>query len=79
MRNKPVQYRGNSKGDDGTQERIFTSLATNNNGSTSEFSQNFKTENNENYSLQKYNIILTKPLNNEKLTNRSPKLEWEAS
>ena len=58
------------EGDDGTQERVFTSLATNSNGSTSEFSEN------KGYTLATYPITLTYPTEGEEITNRTPLLDW---
>jgi CSLREA domain-containing protein len=66
-------------GDNGTQDHIFTSLATNNLGSTSEFSENFNTENNPNFSLASFPITLTEPSNNRETSDASPLLNWNDS
>jgi CheY-like chemotaxis protein len=65
-------------GDDGTQNRIFTSLVTNSNGSTSEFSSNFEaTASNPDYSIASYPIALVTPVN--VIDNPQPLLDWHAN
>lgn len=61
-------------GDNGTQDNMFTSLATNNLGSTSEFSENFNTENNPNYSLALYPIPILYPTGT--IDDPKPLIDW---
>lgn len=64
-------------GDDGTQNRSFTALATNALGSTSEFGKNVSTTDPE-YSILNYPIQLVSPKRGVRLDDQTPMLDWNA-
>lgn len=64
-------------GEDGTQNHIFTSLATNALGSTSEFGENFELEGNPNYFIESFSITTVAPIGNT--TDTTPLFDWNAS
>ncbi|HEC65646.1 MAG TPA: response regulator, partial [bacterium] len=67
-------------GSDGSDSRSFSTLATNVNGSTSEFGENFLADaNNPNYIFGDYEFDLTSPINGIQITDRTPLLDWEGS
>lgn len=63
----------------GNENRYFSALATNNLGATSEFSSNFYTENNPNYTIQSYDISLTYPIDGVSIDDTTPLFDWNAS
>jgi CSLREA domain-containing protein len=78
--NSPWEAKVTFEGDDGTQERIFSTLATNAKGSTSEFSKNFKaSSDNPNYYIIQYPIELVYPIEGERIVDRTPLLDWNAN
>ena len=67
-------------GEESEEEHIFSALATNTNGSTSEFSENFvANEANPDYSIATYPVELTSPLNNLLISDRTPRFDWNAN
>jgi hypothetical protein len=64
-------------GSDGTDNRIFSALATNSNGSTSEFSENFVASvSNPDYSIIEYDVELVYPIDNIEIDDTTPQLDW---
>lgn len=62
---------------DGTDGRIFSTLATNSNGSTSEFSANFVADtSNPDYEVLEYDIELVYPIDGIEIDDRTPQLDW---
>jgi len=64
-------------GDEGDEGRIFSALATNSNGSTSEFSANFSAdETNPEYEILEYDVELVYPIQSIEIDDRTPQLDW---
>ncbi len=64
---------------DGTDEVVFTSVATNNINSTSQFGSNFDTATNSNYTYLQYPIELVSPINDVEIEDPTPLLDWNPS
>jgi CSLREA domain-containing protein len=78
--NSPWEVVVEVEGDDGDEGRVFSALATNNLGSTSEFSEAFEAiESNPNYEVAEYPIELVYPINNVLITDRDPLLDWNGN
>ncbi len=66
-------------GADGSEDKYFSALATNNLGATSEFSENFYTLNNPNYTVKSYPITLIYPINGATIDDDTPLFDWNAT
>jgi len=78
--NSPWQVTVTVPGSNGHDNRIFSSLATNANGSTSEFSDNFiAADSNTNYTVLEYPVQLVYPIGGVQIDDLTPLLDWNAS
>jgi hypothetical protein len=77
--NSPWSVNVTISGDNGTQNRVFSALATNSLGSTSEFSENFITAGNVNYTFQTYPIVQVTPIGGVVINDVTPILDWNSN